>query len=1062
MSSMEEQFHMIQQQIAALQEQINGATTTPMQSADDTAPLPLHSMGTRPHYDWSPSEGLTELMNLDAPLHTSALLSDLERKTIIESYPPMAHLDYKAPATIPSAERMMNKGQRYEDNSLKQLQYLLSAVYRPLDILSHELVSSEAGNPNLERYCTMLRDVHKLLLHVGASMTHTRNNIALRAVNPSFSMKTGNEVNYTLPLDEFQNTLIQQTAARKATREATINKRQRRRFPNGNSSSSGSFLSGPDQQFFRAGPPSEQGGFPNNTNTNFNYNSNHSNSNNSSNNFRNNNFRTNSNNNSRKNTNPFRQIQFHTLPPTTTTPSAIQPFGDEQIPLIDQAIQDLLSKQAIEPVSDVEVRTTPGFYSSMFVIPKKDGGIRPVFNLKRLNQYLDAPHFKMETIREVALMINPNDYLVSIDLSDAFLHIGLHPESRRFLRLKWKDQVYQYCTTAFGLSTSPFVFSKVCRPILEHFRSQGYRISAYLDDWILAANTKQLAIQQAQTVVNLLQQLGWLINFKKSVLTPTQQLKHLGFVLNTKTMTASLPMKKLRDLRRSIKQILDHPRRQTPRVIHSVTMRIQATTFAIFPARLYTRRLLYHKNQTVHMDKDWDHPVSLDQESQQELQWWYNNLKLWNGRSFLPTTPSETVYVDASNTGWGCSWRNHRTHGYWTPEEAQQSINWRELKAAYLALQTFPTLRNTTVLIRTDNTTSMTYINKQGGTRSLPLMTLATQVWTWCLKNNIMLQAQYIQGIHNKVADFESRRQYFKNLWMIKPAIFQQINRMWGPYSVDLFADRTTRLLPKYVSWIPDPHAIHTDAFTIPWKRFPHPFINPPWNLITRVLHKIIQERLPLVTLVVPYWPSAIWFPLDASPVTTAKLDALRVEIIRNKLVRQNLNAQAVEDLLAQRLVNNGTNRLYRKNQLRFLAWATQHNVSCTAFTPSELVNFLADMRQEHNLQASTLKTLRTAVAHLHDLSTSISEDTLINSYLDTIAKQAPPVSIHRPTIDVSPALSYARTIASRTSTTVKLLQQKLVFLLAMAAFLRPSDLARIPFASCSILDSGRTERNSW
>lgn len=307
MSSMEEQFHMMQQQIAALQEQINGATTTHMQSADDTAPLPLHSMGTRPHYDWSPSEGLTELMNLDAPLHTSALLSDSERKTIIESYPPMAHLDYKAPATIPSAERMMNKGQRYEDNSLKQLQYLLSAVYRPLDILSHELVSSEAGNPNLERYCTMLRDVRKLLLHVGASMTHTRNNIALRAVNPSFSMKTGNEVNYTLPLDEFQNTLIQQTAARKATREATINKRQRRRFPNGNSSSSGSFLSGPDQQFFRAGPPSEQGGFPNNTNNNFNYNSNHNNSNNSSNNFRNNNFRTNNNNNSRKNTNPFRQ-----------------------------------------------------------------------------------------------------------------------------------------------------------------------------------------------------------------------------------------------------------------------------------------------------------------------------------------------------------------------------------------------------------------------------------------------------------------------------------------------------------------------------------------------------------------------------------------------------------------------------------------------------------------------------------------------------------------------------------------------------------------------------------
>ncbi|KAG1439961.1 hypothetical protein G6F56_012098 [Rhizopus delemar] len=275
----------------------------------------------------------------------------------------------------------------------------------------------------------------------------------------------------------------------------------------------------------------------------------------------------------------------------------ILPFSREQSHLIDQAIQDLLQKSAIERVSPQQVKEVPGYYSSMFVIPKKDGGVRPVFNLKRLNQYLDAPHFKMETIREVSLMIKQNDYLVSIDLSDAFLHIGLHPDSRRFLRLKWQNQVYQYCTTAFGLATSPFVFTKVCRPILEHFRSQGFKISAYLDDWILAASTKDLAMQQAQAVVALLRKLGWIVNLKKSVLTPTQQLEHLGFVLNTRTMTATLPSKKLRDIRRSIKQILGKPSRQTPRVVHSLTMRIQAATFAVLPARLYTRHLLYFKNQ---------------------------------------------------------------------------------------------------------------------------------------------------------------------------------------------------------------------------------------------------------------------------------------------------------------------------------------------------------------------------------------------------------------------------------------------------------------------------------
>ncbi|KAG1134640.1 hypothetical protein G6F37_013200 [Rhizopus arrhizus] len=269
-----------------------------MQSADDTASQLLHSLGTRPHYDWTPSDALTALMSLDTPLHTSPMLSETERKAIIESYLPMSHVDYKAPATIPTAERAMNKIQRHEDNSLKHLQYLLSAAFRSLDILSHELVSCESGNPNLERYCKMLFDVRKLLLHVCSSMTQARNNVALQAINPSFSLKSDTEVTYTLPLDEFQQTLIQQTTARKVTREATAGYRQRR-SPNNSSDNSGSFSNFPVQQFFRPGPPSQQGGFTNNSSTTI-----------SNNNFRPTNFnssKSNSNNTNRRSNNPFRQ-----------------------------------------------------------------------------------------------------------------------------------------------------------------------------------------------------------------------------------------------------------------------------------------------------------------------------------------------------------------------------------------------------------------------------------------------------------------------------------------------------------------------------------------------------------------------------------------------------------------------------------------------------------------------------------------------------------------------------------------------------------------------------------
>jgi hypothetical protein len=299
---MEEQLHLMQQQIAALQAERNSDATTSMQSADDTAILPLHSMGARPHYDWYPSDSITELMDFGAPLNTSPMLSDSERKHIIESYPPMANLEYKPPATIPSAERLMNKGQHFEDNSIKHLQYIHSATYRPLDILIHELITAEEGNPNLERYCSMLHDIRRLMLHTGATATHMRNNIALRAVDPSFSMKS-TEANYTLPLDEFQTTMVSQTAAKKATREATANRR--RRYPFSRFGPSGSFSNVPDQQFFRSGPPSQQGGYSkinsNNNNFNSNTNKNSNKNSNSGSNYNNSKFHN------QKSNNPFRQ-----------------------------------------------------------------------------------------------------------------------------------------------------------------------------------------------------------------------------------------------------------------------------------------------------------------------------------------------------------------------------------------------------------------------------------------------------------------------------------------------------------------------------------------------------------------------------------------------------------------------------------------------------------------------------------------------------------------------------------------------------------------------------------
>ena len=68
---------------------------------------------------------------------------------------------------------------------------------------------------------------------------------------------------------------------------------------------------------------------------------------------------------------------------------------------------------------------TEGFISSLFVVPKKDGGNRPVVNLKPLDQHITYEHFKMEGIHMFRDLLKLGDWLVKIDLKDAYLTVPI-------------------------------------------------------------------------------------------------------------------------------------------------------------------------------------------------------------------------------------------------------------------------------------------------------------------------------------------------------------------------------------------------------------------------------------------------------------------------------------------------------------------------------------------------------------------------------------------------------------------------------------------------------------
>ena len=132
--------------------------------------------------------------------------------------------------------------------------------------------------------------------------------------------------------------------------------------------------------------------------------------------------------------------------------------------------------------------------------------------------------------------------------------------------------------------------------------------------------------------------------------------------------------------------------------------------------------------------------------------------------SFLPPPPPPHVLVltsDASRLGWGATLAPHRVSGVWSKEESLDHINSLELRAVFLALKSLEVLvRGQSPLVRSDNTTVVSYINFEGGTHSLFLCRLVSELWEWCLPRGIHLLAAHIPGEDNLVADFLSRGKF--------------------------------------------------------------------------------------------------------------------------------------------------------------------------------------------------------------------------------------------------------------------------------------------------------------
>ncbi|XP_011858590.1 PREDICTED: uncharacterized protein LOC105556128, partial [Vollenhovia emeryi] len=438
---------------------------------------------------------------------------------------------------------------------------------------------------------------------------------------------------------------------------------------------------------------------------------------------------------------------------------------------------------------------------------KSSGGMRFILNLKELNSYMDPPHFKLEDWRTVVRLMLPDFEMSSIDLEDAYLVVPIHPSYRKFLRFQWRGTTYEWAALPFGLATAPYIFSKILRPAIKLLRSQGFDSVVYLDDFLLLASSKPACRDNVRAHLKLLGDLGFVINYSKSELEPSRQRKFLGFIFNSEQQSVSIPNDRRRKLFSLVAKFSPGSTctiRDFASMIGSLVSICPAVQYGLLYTKSFKREKFYN---LISAENNYAAKMTISNSLKKDYLWWLTILSDNYQTNHIRSGPYACeIFTDASLSGWGASCSLQRTHGWWSETDKSRHINYLELKAVFYALKCFAKdLSDCDILLRVDNTTAISYINKFGSVQHPHLSSLAKEIWQWCEARNLFLFASYIASGDNVIADEESRQQVPDTEWSLSSRAFNSILREYGPFDIDLFASVLNAKCSIYVSWFPDP-----------------------------------------------------------------------------------------------------------------------------------------------------------------------------------------------------------------------------------------------------------------
>lgn len=466
----------------------------------------------------------------------------------------------------------------------------------------------------------------------------------------------------------------------------------------------------------------------------------------------------------------------------------------------------------------IQSTSRPTLLSPLHVV---DNGkkLRLIHDLSQLNKFISPPKFKLDDYKSAWYDLCENSFAVSFDFRSGYHHIPVDSSSQQMLGLEWKGEYFSFAALPFGLSSAPYVFTKIFRVLVSKWRREGIACWLYLDDGIVLGRTEAECRERAAVVRRDLFEAGVLLAPEKCHWSPATVVDWLGFrvdlaarVISVSEARVSAALERI-EVVRGAKSPTIRDRQVVLGTLNS--MRLVLGDLVSLRSR-FLEGVVAEAQRVSPLANNSKRSKTADES--EELDFWIANLIELSTKQMLEERAFDFfIDTDASATGVGAVLTNRRgvelgrtsrDHGVgW---DALSSTE-RELYGLLFALRTWGSkLERRKVRCNCDNQAAILIARK--GSAKQSLHGLALSLYQISKRFHIEIVYFWIPRELNEVADELSREIDFDD-WSIKDSLFRMCEDRWGRCSIDGFAAEDNTKCDRFFSKCPCPNTSGVDFF---------------------------------------------------------------------------------------------------------------------------------------------------------------------------------------------------------------------------------------------------------